>query len=118
MLLGGRRTAEHKVRICRRRGDITSGWPCRLLLSIFDCDATHAPKGGSAGPLITHALILLASFVVILSGSELFTNGVEWAVIAWVSPRLRSEACSPRFLHRPFLGSLLKPHQTFVPGHK
>jgi cation:H+ antiporter len=29
--------------------------------------------------LIPHAIILLLSFVVILLGSELFTNGVEWA---------------------------------------
>jgi len=28
---------------------------------------------------VTHALIFLASFFVILAGSELFTNGVEWA---------------------------------------
>jgi cation:H+ antiporter len=29
--------------------------------------------------LLIHVLILLASFVIILAGSELFTNGVEWA---------------------------------------
>ena len=29
--------------------------------------------------MLIHALILLSSFAVILAGSELFTNGVEWA---------------------------------------
>ncbi len=29
--------------------------------------------------MLIHALILAASFLIILSGSELFTNGVEWA---------------------------------------
>ena len=45
-------------------------------------------------------LILVAAFVIILLGAELFTNGIEWfgRKLSW--PRARSARCWRRWARR------------------